>query len=227
MHTPTCSEMSRPSEAERNARNGTRAVVPTEFERKKGPTAIWWDIKGSLGGCARSRFGKRRAASSPSNNEKDALTSRLVESASTGTSDVGSERSSTLGSVCRRMSCSLRPRIRAIVRATPPAYERPTGSVFSDSPAKLIPPITINPAGGQAAKASIAAHKSELDSELAKVWSATDTLPRYEAFNCHKSASLGQSLTRNTESGVDLGKGNGDMDGLSVPVKRKGKSHQT
>jgi len=113
------------------------------------------------------------------------------------------------------------------VCAPPTAHERPTGNVSSECPAKLFPPVTIDPAGGQAAKASVAAHKSELDGELVKVWSVTDTLPRYEAFNSYKSASLGQSLTRNTESGVDLGKGNGDMDEISVPVKRKGKSHQT
>lgn len=97
----------------------------------------------------------------------------------------------------------------------------------SERLAKLFPSITIDPTGGQAAKPSVAAHKSEPDSELAKVWSLTDTLPLYEAFDSYKSASLGQSLTRNTESGVDLGKGNGEMDGLSVPVKRKGKAHQT
>jgi len=196
----------------------------TELKRSKGPTAIWGNIRGSLAGCARSHFGKRRAASSPSIEEKDALTRRLVEPERTGASGVESERSSTLGSFCRHMSFSLRPRRQASDCATPSAHARSTGTVSSERPEKLFPSITVEPTGGQAAKASLAAHKSEPDGELAKVWSLTDTLPRYEALDSYKSASLGQSLTRNTESGVDLGKGNGDMDGLSVPVKRKGKN---
>jgi len=227
MHTPTSSQMSRPSESERIARNGTRAGVATESMRRKGPRTIWSQIRGSIGGCARSHFGKRRAASLPLIDEKDALTRRLVESTRTDTSDVGSKRSSTLGSVCRRMSCSLRPRKQAIVCATQPAHERPTGAKFSECSAKLFPPRTIDPTGGQAAKASVAAHKSEPNDELAKAWSVTDTLPRYEALDFHKSASLGQSLTRNTESGVDLGKDNGDMDVACVPVKRKSKSQRS
>ena len=218
--------MSRPPEADCNAHNGIRAGIATESRRRKGPTAIWWDIRGSLAGCARLHFGKRRAASSPSIDEKDALTRRLAESARTGTSDVVYERSSTLGSVCRRMSCSLRPRKEAIVCAIPSAHAKSTGTVSSEYPAKLFPSITIDAAGGQAAKASVAAHRCEPDGELAKAWSLTDTLPRYEVINSYKSASLGQSITRNTESGVDLGKGNGDMDEVSVPVKRKGNSHQ-
>ena len=171
---------------------------------------------------------KRRTASSPSTDKQIAITSILFESARTITPEASSERSSTPRSAWHCMSTSFTShREKNALNIISPQERviklKPSGLSTKEGQS----PIPFDPGSGAAAKASVAAQKRDLDDELTNTRSRSETLPRYEAVDPHKSITLGQSLTKDTESGIDLRQDNGDAEGSTIPVVRKGKSSQT
>ena len=161
---------------------------------------------------------KRRRPSSPSTYHNDAFTSKAATSASI----IEVDNISPPSSAWRRKSTSSTKKVPDL----PWGRERWGDSRFSESSDKLLPPSPLDLLSGRAWRPPITAHKKELVRGRTRTQSSADTLPPYEE-HC-KSTSLGQSLSKNTESGIDLREDKGvSKEEPTIPVIRKGKTHVT
>ena len=158
---------------------------------------------------------RRRRPSSPPTYQNDTFTSKAATSASI----IEVDSISPPSSAWRRKSTSSTKKVPDL----PWGRERWGDSRSSESSDKLLPPSPLHLLSRRAGRPPITAHK-ELVRGRAKTQSSADTLPSYDE-HC-KSTSLGQSLPKNTESGIDLREDNGgSTEEPTIPVIRKGKIH--
>lgn len=166
--------------------------------------------------------GKQRRTSSSRVDERFTFADTVEESARVRTPQAGSEKHAMTSSANHRMSSSLTPHLETKGSGFLWPVDRRGEARPSNSSERLLPPVPVNPASGTAAKASVAAQKRELRPGSQIQAGVLPTL-----LNHPRSKSLGRTLARNTESGIDLNEDKGGQEDSAFNVIRIGKQNGT